>query len=206
LNKRAPLTCAVSIKRRRKAKGSIKQRVRPNTSPHWFVSCRTLWMTRCFTKTRKYLPGHRPNGENRVQRRIHALHVLAESQSGLNVGNQGGSGEAGAFGSIGVAHPNTEIGQREIAPSQFELWPGALERQTAPASRAMEIRLHEDGLRRSDAFSFYRNPGSENRDWGTACMTVEDRSYSFTLPSSLFRYTHGSPDYPKPPIPRSISR
>jgi uncharacterized protein YjbJ (UPF0337 family) len=91
-------------------------------------------MTRCFTKTYKYLPGHRPNGENRVQRRIHALHVLAESQSDLNVGNQGGSCEVGAFGSIGVAHPDTEIGQREIAPSQFELCPGALERQTAPAS------------------------------------------------------------------------
>jgi hypothetical protein len=73
-------------------------------------------------------------------------------------------------------------------------------------SRAMEIRLHEDGLRRSDSFSFYRNPGSVNRGWGTAIMTVEDRSYSFTLPSSLFRYTHGSPDYPKPPIPHSISR
>jgi hypothetical protein len=52
-------------------------------------------------------------------------HVLAESQSGLDVGNQGGAGKVGALGSIGVAHPNTEIGQREIALSQFELWPGA---------------------------------------------------------------------------------
>jgi hypothetical protein len=40
---------------------------------------------------------------------------------------------------------------------------------------------------------------------GDRVLTVEDRSYSFTLPSSLFRYTHGSPDYPKPLIPRSIS-
>jgi hypothetical protein len=33
----------------------------------------------------------------------------------LDVGNQGGAGEVGALGSIGVAHPNTEIGQPTIA-------------------------------------------------------------------------------------------
>lgn len=68
------------------------------------------------------------------------------------------------------------------------------------------IRLHEDGSRRSDSFKFFRDGNSDLRGWGTATLKVDDRSYSFTLPSSLFKFLHGvlaPPGYPVPLVPRT---
>ena len=62
-------------------------------------------------------------------------------------------------------------------------------------SRAMSLRLHDDGMRRSDQFKFNRNPGSDSlRDWGTMIITVGDNDSEVTMPSSLFRYVHGVSD------------
>ena len=59
-------------------------------------------------------------------------------------------------------------------------------------SMAMSVRLHQDGMRRSDIFQFNRNPSNENkRLWGTALVHVDDKEYKFVVPSSLFTYTHG---------------
>jgi hypothetical protein len=63
-------------------------------------------------------------------------------------------------------------------------------------SRAMAIRLHEDGMRRSDDFKFNRNPGSDARNWGAVEIRVDDKSYRCTVPSSLFAYVHGAANTP----------
>jgi len=60
------------------------------------------------------------------------------------------------------------------------------------ASRKMQLRLHEDGLRRSDSFELYRNPGSDDRDWGRLRVTVDDQVRELVVPSSLYRYVHGA--------------
>lgn len=60
-------------------------------------------------------------------------------------------------------------------------------------SRATRARLHEDGLRRSDDFSFNRGPGAR-RGWGTVRATVGSQSYEVRVPSSLYLYTHGTAD------------
>lgn len=74
---------------------------------------------------------------------------------------------------------------------------------TGLTAMTMGIRLHDDGMRRSDSFKFNRNPSGQQRNWGTATVKVEDRSYQFTVPSSLFKYVHGIVrEYPKTPIPR----
>jgi hypothetical protein len=62
-------------------------------------------------------------------------------------------------------------------------------------SRAMSLRLHDDGMRRSDTFEFSRNPGNDDfRDWGTITIEVDDKQWVATLPSSMFRYVHGVAD------------
>lgn len=62
-------------------------------------------------------------------------------------------------------------------------------------SRAISLRLHDDGMRRSDGFQFNRNPDdSESRNWGQMLIEVDDRSRPVTMPSSLFRYVHGHSD------------
>ena len=43
------------------------------------------------------------------------------------------------------------------------------------AARSMGIRLHEDGMRRSDNYSFNRFP-REGRDWGTVVFKVDDKT------------------------------
>lgn len=58
-------------------------------------------------------------------------------------------------------------------------------------STQMIIRRHEDGMRRSDHFKLSRNPEDE-RQWGTAIVTVDDRRYEWVVPSSLFNYVHGT--------------
>lgn len=71
------------------------------------------------------------------------------------------------------------------------------------SSRGMSIRLHEDGLRRSDTFKFNRNPGSHSRDWGTVRIRVDDTNYECIVPSSLFKYVHGIADpYSRALVPR----
>jgi hypothetical protein len=70
-------------------------------------------------------------------------------------------------------------------------------------SRGMSIRLHEDGLRRSDYFKFNRNPGDEERCWGTVIVKVDDKTYECVVPSSLFKYVHAVADpYNKATVPR----
>ncbi len=54
----------------------------------------------------------------------------------------------------------------------------------------MAIRRHEDGMRRSDAFSFNRSPG-DARCWADLEVTVGDEAYRIRVPSSLVRYVHG---------------
>lgn len=63
------------------------------------------------------------------------------------------------------------------------------------AARGTGIRLHEDGLRRSDDFSFNRDPSPEKgRDWGKVLIKVDDKTYECVVPSSLFKYVHGVTD------------
>jgi hypothetical protein len=54
--------------------------------------------------------------------------------------------------------------------------------------------LHDDGLRRSDVYSFNRWPSDVGRAWGTVVVQVDDQSYSCRIPSSLFMYVHGVTD------------
>lgn len=61
------------------------------------------------------------------------------------------------------------------------------------SARAMGVRLHEDGMRRSDDYSFDRYP-EEGRDWGRLLIKVDDKTYECVVPSSLFKYTHGVTD------------
>ncbi len=59
----------------------------------------------------------------------------------------------------------------------------------------MNLRLHDDGMRRSDSFDFNRNPGErELRDWGTMIISIDGKESTLAMPSSLFRYVHGIAD------------
>jgi len=49
-------------------------------------------------------------------------------------------------------------------------------------------------MRRSDAFHFNRYPSEKGRGWGTAVVSVDDKTYEFSIPSSLFKYVHGITD------------
>lgn len=44
---------------------------------------------------------------------------------------------------------------------------------------------------RSDSFSFRKNPG-EGRDWGSLRVTIGQDSHVILIPSSLYRYAHGT--------------
>ncbi len=57
-------------------------------------------------------------------------------------------------------------------------------------SMAMGVRLHGDGLRRSDTFLANRDPNDE-RCWGTAIIKVDSKNYECVVPSSLFEFMHG---------------
>ncbi|MBZ0118705.1 MAG: hypothetical protein K8H88_17020, partial [Sandaracinaceae bacterium] len=54
-------------------------------------------------------------------------------------------------------------------------------------------RLHEDGLRRSDHFHFFRRPAG-GRAWGTLRAVIDGRAHEIRIPSSLYLYTHGTAD------------
>jgi hypothetical protein len=59
---------------------------------------------------------------------------------------------------------------------------------------AMEVRLHSDGMRRSDDFHFDRSGGSTQRATGTFRAIVDGRTVQIVIPSSLYGYTHGTAD------------
>ncbi|MDB6175870.1 MAG: hypothetical protein JWL59_5181 [Chthoniobacteraceae bacterium] len=59
------------------------------------------------------------------------------------------------------------------------------------AAHAMGIRLHEDGMRRSDNYSFNRYPEG-GRDWGKVVIRVDEKACEGVVPSSLFKYVHGA--------------
>lgn len=51
---------------------------------------------------------------------------------------------------------------------------------------------HEDGLRRSDRFSFSRNLLSDDsRDWGKISVRIADQELTTIVPSSVFKFGHG---------------
>jgi hypothetical protein len=53
-----------------------------------------------------------------------------------------------------------------------------------------EIRLHDDGIRRSDKF-FLGRTDKDNRCWGVCEIDVDGKTTRCALPSSLFKYVHG---------------
>lgn len=53
-----------------------------------------------------------------------------------------------------------------------------------------DIRLHDDGMRRSDTFHIGRN-AADSRCWGRVDISVEGNTYKVAVPSSLYKYTHG---------------
>ena len=61
------------------------------------------------------------------------------------------------------------------------------------ASMPMQLRLHDDGLRRSDDFHFDRS-GPCTRAVGTFRATIGDTTVLVAIPSSLYGYTHGTAD------------
>jgi hypothetical protein len=55
-----------------------------------------------------------------------------------------------------------------------------------------DIRLHDDGVRRSDTFNLGRNGTSDGvRSWGQLAIRVDDRVYRIIVPSSLYKCIHG---------------
>ena len=57
-------------------------------------------------------------------------------------------------------------------------------------ARCMELRLHSDGMRRSDTFVLSRD-SSDKRGWGTMKIAVGKHLHELVLPSSLYRHQHG---------------
>ncbi len=50
-------------------------------------------------------------------------------------------------------------------------------------------------LDRIDTFRLGHGGSDEGRESGVVLVHVDDRSYQFTVPSSLFKYVHGTADY-----------
>jgi hypothetical protein len=60
-------------------------------------------------------------------------------------------------------------------------------------STCVNMHIHDDRLRRSDTFRFNRAGGrNDSRGWDTAEINVDDVKYTFTIPSSLSKYVHGT--------------
>lgn len=55
----------------------------------------------------------------------------------------------------------------------------------------MNIRLHDDGMRRSDTFHLGRNGFDGQRCWGQIEISVDGKNYRIAIPSSLYKYIHG---------------
>jgi hypothetical protein len=63
--------------------------------------------------------------------------------------------------------------------------------QLIVGAHCMGIRLHEDGMRRSDTYALGRTGFGDRRSWGEVEITVGDRSYRTVVPSSVYEYGHG---------------
>jgi hypothetical protein len=55
----------------------------------------------------------------------------------------------------------------------------------------MGLRLHDDGMRRSDTYHIGRNGFDNGRSWGQIEIHVDDKCYRVVVPSSLYKYAHG---------------
>ena len=60
--------------------------------------------------------------------------------------------------------------------------------------RCMSLRLHDDGMRRSDSFEIGRNGSDAKRGWATIEIAVDEKAYQITVPTSVTSYTHGHAD------------
>lgn len=58
-------------------------------------------------------------------------------------------------------------------------------------ARCMGIRLHEDGMERSDTFQIGRTGFEDRRSWAQMEVTIAERSYWAIVPSSVYEYAHG---------------
>ncbi len=52
--------------------------------------------------------------------------------------------------------------------------------------KCLSIRLHDDGMRRSDTYRISRFDGDHERGWGTFEIAVDDKTYRLVIPSSLY--------------------
>jgi hypothetical protein len=57
-------------------------------------------------------------------------------------------------------------------------------------SRCMSLRIHDDGMRRSDTFNIFQYRNSE-WSWGAIEVDVDGKTYRVVVPSSLYKYTQG---------------
>jgi hypothetical protein len=57
-------------------------------------------------------------------------------------------------------------------------------------NRGLNVRVHDDGMRRSDTFQF-NECSTPGRSWGALTATVDDKSYTIAVPSSMFKRFHG---------------
>jgi hypothetical protein len=79
-----------------------------------------------------------------------------------------------------VREPRTNVSIAEASGATLEALP-------------MQVRLHEDGMRRSDDFHFNRS-GPCQRGIGMFRATVGEVTVTVPIPSSLYGYTHGTAD------------
>jgi hypothetical protein len=76
-------------------------------------------------------------------------------------------------------------------------------------SKRMGIRLHDDGIRRTDSFKLDKSYTGTERRWGTAVVKVDGKGYECVVPSSLFWEQHGATaerDHYKAFVPRLRER
>jgi hypothetical protein len=67
-----------------------------------------------------------------------------------------------------------------------------LSKESALESKRMGIRLHDDGIRRTDSFKLDKAYTGTERRWGTVVVKVDGKGYECVLPSSLFWEQHGA--------------
>jgi hypothetical protein len=125
---------------------------------------------------------------------LHVEYDLGEIQNhwraSLNLTNPGD-----AFAEVILYREDTQVGKSMYLWNLFEprtsvemRWPGG-----RVGSFETAIRLHEDGMRRSDEFHFSRTGSADKgRDWGRVVLKVDDQTYECVVPSSLFKYAHGT--------------
>jgi len=57
--------------------------------------------------------------------------------------------------------------------------------------RCVNLHLGNDGLRRTDTFYIVDRGAKNTRCWGRIEISVDDQTNQVTVPSSLYKYTHG---------------